>query len=453
MNNFDIAFIVEATGGKRVFGEGNFCIKKFCIDSREAEPESLFIPIIGENKDAHDFIPDVFAAGCRVTLTSQKEPDFIEGMNYILVEDTRKALQDIAALHRKRIRIPLIGITGSVGKTTSKEMLALALGAGKKVFKTPANHNSQIGVPLTLLSIDEEPEIGVIEMGVSQPGEMSKIAALVQPDSVLITNIGTSHIMLLGSREGIRDEKFRIMEGMKEGSAVFLNKDDDILSSSQVYPTLKPIFFSRKEESDTDVFASEISQDSGLYTFTAEVFKKRVRTELNVYGIHQINNALAALAVAAYYGVDIDKAAKRLASFDGFKHRQQILKKDGVRVIDDTYNASPESMRAALHILKDMECKGRKIAVLADMKELGKEEKNLHAGIGKEIEENKLADIVLTYGELASYIGEQCRSTYHFNDIKEIEDWIRESSKEGDVILYKGSNSMRLFDIVDRLYR
>lgn len=426
-------------------------IGNFCIDSRTAREDCLFVPIIGEKTDAHRFISSVYEAGCRLTLSQREDIDIPEGMSCILVEDTKKALQDIAALHRESIGIPMIGLSGSVGKTTTKEMAALALSAGKRVFKTPANQNSQIGVPLTLLSIDKEAEIGVIEMGISEPGEMSRIAALVRPDSALITNIGSSHIMLLGSKEGIRDEKFHIMDRMQPGSPVFLNADDDLLRSSPVYEGILPIYFGRERRRGMEVFASDIRQKQGLYSFCAHVFGKNTELRLGVYGLHQINNALAALALASYYGGDIAEAAKKIESFRGFKHRQQILKRRGMLIIDDTYNASPESMRAALSILKNTESK-RRIAVLADMKELGLREVAIHQKIGREIAEAALADIVLSYGELARRAGEECREHYHFDSLEELEAFIEAFAKEGDAILYKGSNSMQLYGVVDRLY-
>lgn len=451
MNRFDIDFLLKATGGRLIRGKENLQIANFCIDSRTAKEGSLFIPIIGEKTDAHSFIPSVYEAGCRLVLSQREEIEVPEGMSCILVSDTKKALQDIASLHRERIRIPLIGLSGSVGKTTTKEMAALALSAGKKVFKTPANQNSQIGVPLTLLSIDEEAQIGVIEMGISEPGEMSKIAALVRPDSALITNIGSAHIMLLGSREGIRDEKFHIMDRMKAGSCIFLNADDEILRSSSVYEGMRAIYFGRKKDGGAEAFATDISSEEGLYSFNAHVFGRSARVKLGVYGLHQVNNALASLALASHYGVDLEEAAKKIESFTGFKHRQQILKRNGMLIIDDTYNASPESMRAALAILKNTQSK-RKIAVLADMKELGEREEAIHREIGREIARSGLADVVITYGDLAKKIGEECDRHYHFDSLEELQGFIESFAGEKDALLYKGSNSMRLYQIVDLLY-
>lgn len=469
MNTFNIKFIIDACKGtlltknigsdnhsmeSKAGNEANLTISDFCIDSRQAGRNSLFIPIIGKRHDAHDYIKAVYDRGCRLTLTSKRDIELICGMNYIYVENTVKALQDIALAHRKRLNIPLIGITGSVGKTTTKEMLWYALSAEKKVFKTPANHNSQIGVPLTLLEIDESYELGVIELGISEPKEMERIAALVMPDAAVITNIGNAHILALKSREGIRDEKFRIMEGMKKGSTIFLNADDEILSTSKVYEGFVREYYSGKKR--CDYYAYDIEMKSGLAHFKAQIKAEVVEVSLNVYGMHQVANAVAALAVAAHYKIGLQAAVKRLGEFTGFKHRQQIYNSEGVTIIDDTYNASPESMKAAINILKDIECNGKRVAVLADMKELGKDEVALHKQIGSYLVETDAADVILTYGELAFYIFDEAAALKPqiegeaFYDFEGLKKGVDKILKSGNTVLFKGSNGMGLFRLLEQ---
>ena len=288
MREYSVRQIIEATKGKLLCGDENALVKDVVIDSRKAHPGALFVPIIGEKNDAHQFLPSVAEAGCKVSLVSKKDVSISEGMTYILVEDTLKALQDIAyAYRREYIHIPLVGITGSVGKTTTREMVAAALSGGYQVFKTPANFNSQIGVPLTLFSIPEDAQIGVIEMGISEPGEMTKISRLVAPDSAVMTNIGVAHIEQLGSRGNICAEKYHICDYMNPEGTLFLNADDDLLS--KIKSERKIVYFGKNQ-------VSNISMENGLAKFVAKIDQKEVNVELSVYGKHQIGNALAALS-------------------------------------------------------------------------------------------------------------------------------------------------------------
>ena len=467
MKDFSVDFIINACNGTLLtdYADGSeinnteknklksIKINDFCINSKNAGINSLFIPIVGARNDAHDFINDVYERGCRLTLTQRKDIRLIKGMNYIYVENTVKALQDIAKAHRKNLKLPLIGITGSVGKTTTKEMLWYALSSAKKVFKTPANHNSQIGVPLTLLEIDESYDIGVIELGISEPGEMEKIASLVMPDSAIITNIGNTHILALKSKEGIRDEKFKIMVGMAEGSVIFLNADSDILKKSDVYKGIKKEYYSGRKK--CGYYADEVVIRSGLAHFKAHIGDETVEVSLNVYGRHQVSNAVVCLAAAAHYGIDLRSAASKISEFTGFKHRQQIYCRSGITIIDDTYNASPESMKAALDILKDIECSGKKVAVLADMKELGEDAEKMHRDIGRYLVENNIADTILTYGELAFYIFDEAESLKPdiggetFYDFESLKKGVENTLKNKDAVLFKGSNSMALFRLLE----
>lgn len=458
MRNIHISQIVKATKGEIIFGNFNDEISHISIDSRDIKNNTLFVAIIGEKKDAHDFISQVFENGGRLCIVSRRDIDYIEGMTYILVKDTIEALQEIALFYRQGIKIPLVAVTGSVGKTTTREMVAAALSQGMRVFKTPANFNSQIGVPLTIFSIDDKAQIGIIEMGISIPGEMERIARIVSPDVAIITNIGVTHIELLGSRENIMLEKSHIQDFMEAGSAVYLNSSDDLLREAfNKREELTYRYFSDDIKYSKQIYAKNIAIKDGLANFTACIDDDEIEINLSVYGTHQVINAVVALAVAKHFNVDLDIAKKGLENFRGFKHRQQILKKGNIRIIDDTYNASPVSMKAAIQILEDIKAKGRKVAVLADMKELGADEELFHKEVGRFLAEKKTVNIIYSLGKLAKCLALEAKhyndeiEVFDFLDKNELDKFILDTLEDDDVLLFKGSNSMKLSDSVDMI--
>ncbi|WP_317977784.1 UDP-N-acetylmuramoyl-tripeptide--D-alanyl-D-alanine ligase [Lachnoanaerobaculum sanguinis] len=451
MNDTTIKELAFATGGEIISGNENAVFSNIVIDSRQADKDSLFVPLVGEKNDAHKFLESVYDMGCRVAISSEKDIFLKDDFNIVLVNDTTEALQKLGKYIRSKLTLPLVGITGSVGKTTTREMVALAL-SDLKVFKTPNNFNSQVGVPITLSRINDE-EIGVIELGMSQFGEMERIAKIVNCDCALVTNIGTAHIENLHTRENIRAEKFHIMDGMKNGSVVFLNADNDMLSDPPKEKGIEYKYFSAKGNTSCDYYATDIVFNNAMPEFTAHIGEKKVRVHLNVFGEHQISNALAAIAVADHYNLSVESAAKHLEEFRGFSHRQELIKLKELTVIDDTYNASPDSMKASISILKDFNAQ-RKIAILADMKELGTDERILHREIGDFINENVKLDAVFTVGELAKEIIKGINKdiyTKSFEDNESLEKFISGYLDAGDVCLLKGSNSMRLFDVVDKI--
>ena len=439
MRALSIGEIREATGGELLSGSEDVRISYISIDSRDVREETLFVPLVGEKVDAHRFLEQVIADGAKAVFTArdlteaQHEAAAAAGTAVIRVSDTLIALQALSAWHRSRLSLPLIGVTGSVGKTTTREMIAAALSAKYRVFKTKANHNSQIGVPLTLLDIEDE-EIGVIEMGISRPGEMHIISELVCPSAAVVTNIGTAHLMELGSRENIRDEKLKIQDGMQKDAYIFRNADDVLLLAGALREDMISRTYGRAETADCR--AENVSLVNGCAEFTANIRGERV---------------------AEAYGVPLDGAASELSKFKGYRHRQQIFERDGVLVIDDSYNASPDSMRAALSILGEMKDR-RRIAVLGDMKELGAEEKELHREIGAALAAAEGADCVFTLGELAGELAEafraHCKTPYSpelgcFSEREELFEALKEKVKPGDAILFKASNSMKFSELAD----
>lgn len=447
--------LAQACGGRLLLGDPETPVKHISLNSNTMEGNDLFVPLIGEKVDAHCFINQAFANGAAAALTSEhsQAPQGAGGV-WIQVEDTKKALQDIGRWYRRRLSLPIIGITGSVGKTTTREMVAAALSARRRVFKTPGNYNSQVGVPVTLSKIGGSDEIAVIELGMSEPGEMTVIARIACPDMAVITNIGVTHIGQLGSQENIYREKMSIQDGLKPGGTLILNGDDPWLARAGAKEGCSTVYYGTGEH--CDYRAEEIRIKDGYPSFTAVCPGKKVPVKLRVMGKHQVGNALAALAVAHLNGVPLAKAAKALEQFKGYKGRQQRWEVDGITLIDDTYNASPDSMKAAVDILSSLVNADRRIAVLADMKELGEEALKYHAEVGAHVGASRV-DLLITYGQLAAEIqkeAKRCRSdlhTLHFENRDELEAYLLKEVCRGDAVLLKGSNSMKLGEVAEHV--
>ena len=473
MTGITVKELLEATGGNLLHGQEDQHAKHISLDSRKMEGDDLFVPIVGERVDAHRFLCQAIASGAAVVFTSEhhcgeevkacvrqqcgenreQERKALQAA-WIEVSDTKKALQDLGSFCRKRLSLPLVGITGSVGKTTTREMIAEALSAGFLVYKTPGNSNSQVGVPITIAEIPQSAEIGVIELGMSEPGEMERISRVARVDCAVITNIGVAHIEQLGSQEHILEEKLHIQDGMPAEGILFLNGDDPLLASVVPKEGRKRVLYGLGR--DCDYRAEDLHLEEGYPVFTAVHGDRSVRVRLQVMGSHMVSNAMAALAVADTYGLSMEKAALALGQFKGYKGRQQIFQWGGVTVIDDSYNASPVSMKAGLEVLASVKGEGRRIAVLADMKELGLEAVRFHEEIGAYIGEHPL-DMVLLLGELASCIGsgmDAARAVTPYIEmdrLAQVEEWLDEHIREGDCILFKGSNSMKLSEAVRHL--
>ncbi len=455
MEHIIVKDIVDAVSGVLLCGDMNTELKHISIDSRNMKGSDLFVPLIGEKSDAHHFINQAIDNGAAAALTSEHDavPDGFHGA-LIRVNDTKLALQVIGRYLRSRISIPIVGITGSVGKTTTREMIAAALSAKYNTFKTPANHNSQIGVPLTISEISDNDEIAVLELGMSEPGEMAVIAEIAATDCAVMTNIGVTHIENLGSRENILNEKLHIQDGMKEGGILFVNGDNDMLSTVQAKNGCRTVRYGLG--TDNEYRAVDLTYHDGFPEFIMVHGSVRVPVSLGVMGEHNVMNALAALAVADFYKVPLDEAAKKLNEFGGFKNRQQIYHKDGYTIVDDTYNASPDSMKAAINVLSALTA-GRRIAVLADMKELGEDTLKFHRDVG-EFLASKPVDILVVYGELAKSIADgvkHLKPDFHVvsfdeNEKEDMLDWLDAQIGFGDAVLFKGSNSMKLGEIAAR---
>lgn len=455
MLNISIRNIINISGGMLLSGNiekyGDMCVTRVSYDSRDIDAGTLFVPLKGERVDSHRFIAQVLNGEAFVSFSEYDNTGYDGDRIIIKVNDTVNAVKKLAEFYRSQIRVPFIGVTGSVGKTTTREMISAALSSGKKVYATPGNRNSQLGTPQALFAFKDSADIAVMEMGVSMPDEMSSLADMIRPDAAVFTNIGITHIENLGTREGILSEKMHIADHMSEGGPVFINDDNDLLHNCELPSRLKRYTYGSSH--DCDAYAEDIDESFGCPEFTAVIRGRRVPVKLGVYGRHNVYNALAALLVCDYFGLDTAAAAEKLSEYRGYLHRGQILHNGSITVIDDTYNASPDSVRGALDILSSIKSEGRRIAVLADMKELGENSVNEHISIGKYVSDKDNIDVLFTFGELAENMIKEAGNTecYHIGSFDELNRTMTDYLRPGDTVLFKGSNSMKLFDTVDKV--
>ena len=419
-------------------------------DSRKIEPGQLFIALQGE-RDGHDFIPSALEKGAAAVLCSRKVGDHPA----IIVEDTRKALGDIARGERRRIGMKVVGVTGSVGKSTTKEMISAVLAKTYRVSKTPANHNNDIGMPMAVLGMSEDTQVAVLEMGMNHFREIAYLASIAQPDVAVITNIGTMHIEHLGSQQGILQAKLEILEGMKEGGKVILNGDDSLLWNLHRQSDLH-ITYCGVQNPECDYLGSDIVQMPGLLRFNVKCDHLTFPIELSLEGIHYVSDALAAIGVGVEMGMNPAKIQEALSQFRNMAGRQEIFEAKGCTIIKDCYNAGPESMAAALAVLGNKP--GRHVAVLGDMLELGVCTQAEHYRVGRIAAEK--ADLILAYGPNSSRVvngaitgGVSESKAKGFENRDEIISAMKRMVKPGDVILIKGSRGMHMELILEQFLK
>lgn len=456
MENITVKDIVEMTGGVLLCGDENTIVTDVCINSKEIKDGDLFVPIIGENVDAHRFIESALEVGA-ATLTSEHDGVIIAEKPYIRVDNTQVALQRIGAgIRSKLIDVPIVAVTGSVGKTTTRTMIAHALAAGKKTFQTEKNFNSQIGVPITLSRMSSDDDIAVLELGISEDGQMDILSEMVRPDIAVVTTIGVAHIEFMKTRENIRKQKLSIIHFMKKGGVLFLNGDDDMLQDAVKTEKIscKTIYYGT--DSWCDYYAKDIVYHSDHTTFTCVHGVQQIEVMLKAFGKHNVANCVAALAIANENGVPLKEAVAHMESYEG--PRQKIIRTEGkFTMIDDTYNASPDSMRASINVLCDMPCEGKRVAVLGDMLELGENSEEYHRDIGRYLL-GKPVDEVYVIGELASYIKDEMKASasekvrvFSFSDNEEAAMSLVAILQPEDVLLVKASNGMHLNELVSIL--
>lgn len=466
MKPIKISDIVNAVSGELAWGEDSKEITKVVIDSREAEAGSLFVPIIGERVDAHRFIPDVLNQGATLVFSSDRTITGNQGA-CIYVEDTLKALQDFATWYRSLFTLPVIGITGSVGKTTTKEMISTVLEQKYKTLKTIGNLNSQIGVSLMMFHLEEDTEIAVFEMGISMPEEMDRLVKIAKPTTAVMTNIGVSHIGNLGTRENICAEKGKIITEFSEDGILYVCGNGDLKEMSQnVLPLEKCkgnceiLYYGT--ENDCPYYGDNIKVQEEQQVFTFHTPTKEEEVALSVMGTHNVNNAIVALTLGIRFGVPMDVAKKALLAYKPIAMRGVIKEVDGVHIIDDTYNASPDSINSNLNALFDYPDTGKKIAVLADVLELGERSEELHRGVGefivKEAEKGRKLSLLITVGKEAKHISDYVEANSDIpvifcQDNIEVANEVETRMSAGDWILVKGSRGMHMDEVVNYLIK
>ncbi|WP_024833937.1 UDP-N-acetylmuramoyl-tripeptide--D-alanyl-D-alanine ligase [Ruminiclostridium josui] len=457
MISFDCAELTEAVAGKLLWGEPGMIFYGVTTDSRKVTNNSLFIPLIGEKFDGHDYIEQCFRAGASVCLTSKKIP-MVAGCSAVLVEDTARALRDLAAWHRKKFDIPVVGITGSVGKTSTKDMVSCVLSQKYCVLKTQGNFNNEIGLPLTVLNIDNSHEAAVIEMGMSGFGEISRLTAIAKPRIAIITNIGVSHIEKLESQEGILKAKLEILEGLDKDGLVILNGDDPLLTSLKGKLPFRTVFYGMKSGSDYTALNYQTMGEQGT-TFEITVNGRNFDVEIPVPGIHNVYNALAAIAAGIEMKIPMEMIINGINQFSPGNMRQSIINHNGIKIINDAYNASPQSMQAAINVLEEISSGSRSIAVLGDMFEMGDMSRDLHYSVGEFIK-NKKINFLITVGQDSRMISQAVADLgnseiklRHFESNKEALKYILGIVMPGDYILIKGSRGMKMEEIADGIMK
>ena len=421
-----------------------------CTDTRKIQPGSLFVCLRGERFDGHSFASQAAQLGAAALLVDHPVDADVP---QLVVTDTGKALLQLAGWYRRRFQLSVVGLTGSVGKTTTKEFIALVLGAKYNTLKTQGNLNNEIGVPQMLFRLEDSHTAAVIEMGMNHFGEISRLTRAVAPTVGLITNIGMSHIENLGSRAGILQAKLEILEGMAPDAPLIVNMDNDMLRTVKLGD--RPLLTFAIDDQSADFTATDIAEQGSTTTFTVHHTTFTQPVTIPTVGIHNVYNALAAMAVGYVTGVDPVAAASALANYVPAGMRQNLVQVGGVQVIEDCYNASPDSMRAALQTLGKLPVH-RRYAVLGAMLELGDYAKEAHTQVGKMAAENGI-DGVLAYGADAAYIVEAAKQAGLENarlfDTKEsLAQSLAQQVQPGDGVLFKGSRGMHLEDVMHTVY-
>ncbi|MBQ4282970.1 MAG: UDP-N-acetylmuramoyl-tripeptide--D-alanyl-D-alanine ligase [Lachnospira sp.] len=468
MKGMTIGAMVNACNGRYHGPESelNKEIMSITTDSRKAEKDCLFVAIKGERSDGHDYIQSCFENGALCCMSERELPG--ESRPYIQVDSSLEAIKALATYYRNQLDIKVVGITGSVGKTSTKETIASVLSTKYKVLKTLGNFNNELGLPLTIFRIREDDEIAVLEMGISDFGEMSRLTAIAKPDVCVITNIGLCHLENLGTRDGVLKAKTEIFESMDSQGTAILNGDDDKLCTVKDVYGKAPVFFGINNKNA--VYATDV-ENLGLEGMDAticglninsddsDILEQSVRVHIPVAGNHMVYNACAAAAVGAVFGLSTAQIKEGIEALQTIAGRNNIIKTKSMIIVDDCYNANPVSMKASIDVIDT--AKGRKVCVLGDMFELGKEEIELHYGVGEYLA-TKSIDILITVGTLASNIalgakkvmsekaGYPC-SVISFDNKSDAIEYLATELKAGDNILVKASHGMHFSELVEKI--
>ena len=448
--------LLQVVGGTLLgdFADLDTVFTEVCTDSRQMKAGALFIPLAGDRFDGHAFLNAALEAGASGCLTAREREIYLPGKFYVKVRSTQRALWDLARYYKNQFPIPFVAVTGSVGKTTTKDMAAAVLSVRYRVLKTEGNFNNAIGVPLTLLRLDRSHEIGVVEMGMDHAGEIDSLSELVEPDVAVITNIGDSHIENLGSREAIFQAKCEIFRHLKSNGLAILNGDDPMLATLRNKLPQKTIFVGRGE--GQDYTALNVDSDGTTHlTCTVRTPSTQFLAEIPALGAHMVYPTLMAAALAEYFGMGGDEITQGIRAFLPTKMRMNVIRCPGdIVILNDAYNANPQSMRAAAAVLGD--AKGRrKVAVVGDMKELGPSSEAFHRAVGGYFAQAGV-DRLIAVGDLARFIAEGAleaglEQAAYFPSLEEAQQALLRELRSGVTILVKASRSMAFERIVDYL--
>ncbi|PIC69744.1 UDP-N-acetylmuramoylalanyl-D-glutamate--2,6-diaminopimelate ligase [Sporosarcina sp. P16b] len=424
-----------------------------CIDSRNVKAGDLFIPFRGEQVNGHQYVKGAIEQGAIASLWLKDEPNPPAGLPLLFVEDSELALQQMARSYRSELRCTVIGVTGSNGKTSTKDLIAGVLSPYRKVKKTEGNFNNELGLPLTLLSVEDDTEVAILEMGMSGFGEISFLSTLAQPQFTVITNIGEAHMQDLGSREGIAKAKFEIIDGLVSGGMLLYDGDEPLLKELvHQQSSLRSVSFGYEQ---ADLTAQQIiSTDKGsAFTVTG---KLEGQFTIPVYGSHQVKNALAAIIIANELGLTEKQIEESLSETTLTDMRMQpIAGKNGSLLINDAYNAAPTSMRAAFRFIDETSVKQNKWLVLGDMLELGTDEQRYHEELAEELNTMNVSGIAL-FGPRMKWLSNQLKDypgeiMWTANDTVLLADALRPKLTDQTVVLFKGSRGMKLERIIEIL--
>jgi UDP-N-acetylmuramoyl-tripeptide--D-alanyl-D-alanine ligase len=452
MNPLTLSQIVRFAGASLSSGDGTVVINKVSTDSRTIKAGELFVALRGENFEGHDFVEASAKAGATGALVDLNWAGSVPNSFALLrASDTLQAYQRLAASYRQSLALKVLAITGSNGKTSTKDFAASVLARRFRVTKTEGNFNNHVGLPRTILEATSEDEVGVWEIGMNHPGEIAALAKIAAPDAAIITNIGVAHIEFMGSREAIATEKGALAEAVEPLGTVILNADDPFSAGIAARTRAKVVFAGTTGGA---VRAIEIRQSAEGSEFTIVESAHRCRAQLPVAGSHMVQNALLAVAAGRAFGLSIEECAAGLAAAPLTKARLQIKEIGGVQFLDDSYNANPDSMKAALRTLVELDAEGKRIAVLGEMRELGAESERGHREVG-EIAATLGVDQLITIGDAAGPIAEGARTAgldkvSSARSTGEAAKLLGEIAEPGDLVLVKGSRAARTEEVIER---
>ena len=450
MRNITIGDILKMTGAEASFEiDENARVCNISNDSRDIKEDTIYAAIVGERLDGHDFARAALENGAIAAIVEKRVTE-----KDILVKDTRRALKDIAMGYRSRFDIPFLAVTGSSGKTTTKDMLYFAVSESRKTLRNLGNLNSEIGLPMTVFNLDESHECAVLEMGMYVQGEIDYLAEIVKPHFAIITNVGVAHIQSAGSRENILKAKMEIANYMTQSDVLLINGDNDMLQTVDT-KALKPSVYKYGLEEHNDIrLISYETTESGM-KIQADILGKIIEYEIPTLGIHNIYNSLSVMGLCSLMGLDMKKSAEGIRKYQPSKYRMEIKSVSGKTLIEDFYNANPDSLRASIETFRQMQGE-RKVAVLADMLELGaiSEKEHMNAGI----QASEIFDVIICIGSDAKYIGKGAIENgfdkgrvYYFANNEEAVSEINSILRPGDAVLMKGSRGMKLEEVAESI--